>query len=197
MPAVVVTPRQRWIDAGLDALADGGTDAVRVETIATVLGVTKGGFYGHFRGRPALLEAILDEWERRCVDEVIEEADALGGDAADRLRLAGRLSSSERLQRIDLAVREWARHDRAVADRLRRVDGQRMDYLRSLFGMFIDEPGEVEVRSTLLFALAIGRHFMMVGDDRATARAVISRAAEFLLRSEASSPRSGEASTVT
>jgi AcrR family transcriptional regulator len=35
---------------------------VRVEVLAQMLGVTKGGFYRRFRDRPALLAAMLDTW---------------------------------------------------------------------------------------------------------------------------------------
>ena len=54
--AKVRTPRGAWVHAGLQALAAGGPDAVRVETLAVWLGVSKGGFYWHFADRQALLE---------------------------------------------------------------------------------------------------------------------------------------------
>ena len=41
---VTRTPRRSWVDGGLRALASGGPDAVRVESLAQSLGVTKGGF---------------------------------------------------------------------------------------------------------------------------------------------------------
>ena len=63
MPAHPRTTRVAWIDEGLRALAAGGPDAVRVETVASALHVTKGGFYHHFRDRQALLDAMLDTWE--------------------------------------------------------------------------------------------------------------------------------------
>jgi AcrR family transcriptional regulator len=58
------TPRERWVEEGLRALSAGGVDAVRVEALAKSLGVTKGGFCGHFADRDVLLEAMLD-WARR------------------------------------------------------------------------------------------------------------------------------------
>ena len=54
MVAATRTPRNRWIEQGLRALADGGPDAVRIEALAQALGVSKGGFYGHFADRNAL-----------------------------------------------------------------------------------------------------------------------------------------------
>lgn len=176
------TPRTRWIEAGLEALAQGGPDAVRVETLATALGVTKGGFYGYFDGRPALLAEMLDEWERRCTGEVLARVEAAGGDAAERIRRAGELTFSEDFHRIDLAVRAWARHDQAVATRLRRVDNERMEFLRKMFGTFVTDPDEIEARSTLAFALAIGRHFIVVDHPGHTKREAVKLAGDYLLR---------------
>ena len=45
---------------------------MRIEPLARTLGVTKGGFYRHFKDRQSLLEEMLDAWERTGVDEVIE-----------------------------------------------------------------------------------------------------------------------------
>lgn len=182
MPAVARTTRDGWIEAGLQALADGGPDAVRVETLAARLGVTKGGFYGYFAGRPALLTHMLDEWERRCTREVIARVDAEGGDGADRIRRVGQLTFSDDLHRIDLAVRAWARQDPAVAARLRRIDNERMDFLRAMFATFVTDPAEVEARSTLAFALAIGRHFIAADHPGYTTREAVQLAGEHLLR---------------
>src|SRR6266545_111834 len=114
--AVTRTPRSNWIDQGLRALAAGGPDAVRIEPLARALGVTKGGFYWHFEDRRALLDEMLDAWERRSVDEVIEQVEAGGGDARAKLRrLSGIASASDEVLRIDLAIRDWSRRDKAVA----------------------------------------------------------------------------------
>jgi AcrR family transcriptional regulator len=54
----------KWIEEGLRALAAGGPDAVRIELLARALGVTRGGFHWHVDGRRALLDEMLDRWER-------------------------------------------------------------------------------------------------------------------------------------
>jgi len=160
--ALTRTPRSSWIDAGLRALAAGGPDAVRIEPLAQALGVSKGGFYWHFDDRRALLEEMLDTWERTVIDEVIERVEGEGGDARARLRRLFALAStsSGELLRIDLAVRDWARREQGVAERLRRVDNRRMDYMRSLFGAFCPDEDDVEARCMLAFSLFIGSHFM-------------------------------------
>src|SRR5258706_3734378 len=166
MAAITRTPRSRWIEEGLRALAGGGPDAVRVEALAQALGVTKGGFYGHFADRNALLDEMLDTWERMSTDEVLERVERHGGDARARLRLAGALTCSSELLPIDLAIRDWSRRDQAVAERLRRVDNRRMDYLRLLFGALCPDKDEVEARSMLALPPLIG-HRLMAAEDGA------------------------------
>jgi AcrR family transcriptional regulator len=153
------TPRSQWIQQGLRALAAGGPDAVRIEPLAQALGVTRGGFYWHFADRRALLDAMLDSWEQATTEEVTGQLEREGGDAAAKLRRLLALTSPG-VVRTDLAVRAWARHDPAVAERLRRVDNRRMDYLRSLFGSLCSDPADVEARSLLAYSLLIGNHFI-------------------------------------
>jgi AcrR family transcriptional regulator len=47
--------------------------------------VTKGGFYWHFTDRQALLDEMLDTWERTVVDEVIDQFESEPGGARDGL----------------------------------------------------------------------------------------------------------------
>jgi AcrR family transcriptional regulator len=159
--AATRTPRTSWIQEGLRALGVGGPDAVRVEKLAQALGVTKGGFYWHFEDRPALLDEMLEAWERLVVDEVIVRVESEGGDARAKLRrLSALAGSSPDLMKIELAVRDWARRDPAVAKRLKHVDNRRMDYMRSLFGEFCPDEGDVEARCMVFYSLWIGSHFI-------------------------------------
>jgi AcrR family transcriptional regulator len=169
--ALTRTPRSKWIDEGLRALAAGGPDAVRIEALARALSVTKGGFYWHFDDRRALLEEMLETWERTVIDEVIERVEGEGGDARARLRRLFALASSRpELGRTDLAIRDWSRREKAVAERLRRVDNRRMDYMRSLFGAFCSDEDDVEARCMLAMSLFVGNRFI-AADHRARSRA--------------------------
>ena len=154
--ALTRTPRSTWIDEGLRALAAGGPDAVRVEGLARVLGVTKGGFYWHFADRQALLDELLAAWERVMVDEVIDRLEGEGGDARTRLRrLFAMAAAGDALLKVDLAVRDWARRDPSVASRLRRVDNRRMEYMRSLFRAFCPDEHRSENREEPLHGPSI------------------------------------------
>jgi AcrR family transcriptional regulator len=161
MSAPTRTPRSSWIEEGLRALAAGGPDAVRIELLAQALGVTRGGFYWHFDDRRALLEEILDAWERASVDEVIARVESEAGDARAKLRrLSALAAAGDEPLRTDLAVRDWARREPAVAVRLRRVDNRRVAYLRTLFGALCADADDVEARCLVFYSLWIGSHFI-------------------------------------
>ena len=181
MVASTRTPRHRWVEEGLRALAAAGPDGVRVEVLAQALGVTKGGFYGHFADRNALLAEMLEAWERMSTDDVLDQVERRGGDTRARLRRAGALTFSPELLPVDLAVRDWARRDPAVAARLRRVDNRRMEYLRALFGAICDDEAEVEARSVLAFSLIIGHHFMAADHGSRSHADALDLAATWLL----------------
>ena len=160
----------------------GGPDAVRIEPLAQALGVTKGGFYGYFSDRRALLKEMLEAWERRVIDEVIERVEGEGGDAKARLRRLFALASSSagELLKIELAIRDWARRDKAVARRLRRIDNRRMEYMRSLFGAFCRDDDDVEARCLLAFSLFIGSPFITADHDGRSRADVLELALERL-----------------
>jgi AcrR family transcriptional regulator len=184
MPAPTRTPRSSWIDEGLRALGVGGPDAVRVEALAQTLGVSKGGFYWHFGDRRALLSEMLDAWERVVIDEAINRVESAGGDARAKLRRLFELASSPAVRglgSIDLAVREWARRDAAVAMRLKRVDNRRMQYMRSLFASFCDGHDDVEARCMLALSLFVGTRFIAADHDGRARGEVLADALALLL----------------
>ena len=79
-----------WIESALDLLRENGVEAVRVEPLARLLGVTKGSFYWHFRDRSMLESAILDVWDERSTTAIL--AQVAGPEPAEvRLRRLGRL----------------------------------------------------------------------------------------------------------
>lgn len=178
--AIARTSRQAWIDAGLHALSAGGPDSVRIESLARALGVTKGGFYGYFADRNALLEEMLDSWETRSIADVIERVERQGGNALAKAQRAANLTFSRELLPIDLAVRDWSRRDTTVTERLRRVDNQRMDYLRSQFVHAGSDQVDLEARCLLAFSAAIANDLIAADHPGHTRNEVLRVAARLL-----------------
>ncbi|MFG2876877.1 TetR/AcrR family transcriptional regulator [Streptomyces sp. NPDC048337] len=183
---VTRTPRGKWIEEGLKALAAGGPEAVRIEPLAQALGVSKGGFYGYFDNRGALLTEMLDTWERGVTEAVIEQVESGGGEAKAKLErlfaIAASADGPTTGVAADLAIRDWARRDEDVAERLRRADNRRMDYLRSLFRSFCPDEDDVEARCMLAFSLRIGYYFIAADHPGRSRAEVMALTRQWLLR---------------
>lgn len=180
--AKVRTPPSAWVEAALEALATGGPEEIRIEALAAQLGVSKGGFYWHFKSRAALLEAMLDHWEQSVVGDVITEVEGSSRDPREKLRhLFQMASTAPELLPVELALRDWSRRDEEVATRLRRVDNQRMEYLRALFTPICADEDDVEARSTLAFSLFIGSNFILAGHPGKTRSQILQIALDHLL----------------
>jgi AcrR family transcriptional regulator len=179
--AKVRTPRGAWVHAALQALAAGGPDAVRIEALAVELGVSKGGFYWHFADRQALLEEMLDTWEKAGTEDIIAHVESQPADPRAKLQRLFELTSSPDGLAVELAVRDWARRDTDVAERLRRVDNRRVGYIRSLFGQFCADGDDVEVRSMLAYTLVIGSYFIAAQHGDKTRSQVLQLAIDRLL----------------
>ncbi len=176
------TPREAWVDAALRALAEGGPEAVRIEVLAARLGVSKGGFYWHYKDRAALLEEMLDRWEQSVIGDVRAELESEPGTPRAKLQRLFELAlTSTDLLPLELALRDWSRRDAEVAARLHRVDNQRMEYLRSQFEAICADEAEAEARSILVFSLFIGSSFILAEHPGRSRGQVLKLAIDHLL----------------
>src|SRR5262249_28446673 len=154
------TGQGRWIEAGLKEIGRGGVVQVRVEVLAERLGVTKGGFSRRFKDRRALLDALLETWTRGRI-AAIEQQTALGDESAvERLKSLIRLYS-ERVNpegmAIELAIRQWARSDRAAAKAVARVDTARLKNVAQLYVAMGLGSEDAQARAVLFYAFIFGQ----------------------------------------
>lgn len=149
--------REDWVAAAFARLGAGGVDAVRVEPLAKDLGVTKGSFYWHFRDRDDLLAALLEAWAARETDHYIAAVEAEGGQPGERLRRLFRMILADHAALApELAIRDWARHDRRTADAVLAIDTRRSAYLQERFVEAGQPQGEAQARAALLYGLLMG-----------------------------------------
>lgn len=117
-----------WIAAALDALADGGVDAVRVEPLAKRLGVTKGSFYWHFPTREALLKAALERWEREDEEDIFGPLAPIADPRARLRELFDRIAHELPSHVIFAALLKALDHP-LVLPVIERVSQRRLDFL--------------------------------------------------------------------
>lgn len=124
--------RNDWLEQGFRLLVEGGAGALSVAAMARRLGASKGSFYWHFSDVGAFKTALLGLWEPSASDalfDVIETCDDPHAALAQYLELCAMDESGPGLE---VAMREWARHDKEVAQVLARVDRRRVGMLAEL-----------------------------------------------------------------
>ncbi len=148
--------RQDWIDQGLKVLANSGVEAVRVEPLAKLMGVTKGSFYWHFKNREDLLDSLLQAWIDQNTDGIMEQVEAAGGNADCKLLNLFELAVQNDDEPVENAIRAWARNESKVAAILDQVDQRRLDYTRDLFLQVGFTPFEAIVRARIAYYAVVG-----------------------------------------
>lgn len=152
-----------WIEAAVDVLAREGIVGLRVEVLAKRCGVTKGSFYWHFKDRQALLDAVLENWKEGRIRDIEKTTSVAPGQERDQLHYAIEVYGANRNRKgmsIELAVRDWARHDARAAAVVEAVDLYRLDCTRKLFVASGMSEAEAKSRSLLLYACVFGLSLM-------------------------------------
>jgi len=137
---------EAWIDAGLKALAKTGAAALKADTLATRLGVSRGSFYWHFTDVAAFHAAVLRRWRELALERIIAEIDRIPSDRLETL-LARAFAGEAALER---AVRAWATSDSVAHEAVAAVDDERIRYLRQLLVETGIPPAPAGVRARLL-----------------------------------------------
>lgn len=149
--------RNNWILAGLEALNDSGIAGVKVEGIASSLGVSKGSFYWHFKNREALVLAMIDYWEEQATQNIIElvnESSALPG---ERLRrLGGICFRPDRFDTVEANWRIASVLDPKIAKVCKRVDKRRIKYVQDLLEAMGLAKNVAKARAHFMYLMLIG-----------------------------------------
>ena len=158
-----------WVEAAMDALAEGGIDAVRVDPLAKRLGVTRGSFYWHFKDRSALHQAMLRKWREGASYNLAPRIERESVTPGERLkRLLALPHSGPRAARgaaIEVAIRLWARRDRGAAKVVRHIDRVRIDYFESLFAQHGLPKAKARQRAYVFYATLMAEALIVVDDN--------------------------------
>jgi AcrR family transcriptional regulator len=151
-----------WAEAALQLIAETGLGALTVEVLATRLGVTKGSFYWHFKGRSELLAAALGRWEQRATTEAIAGLSAVT-DVRQRLHLMLDATSHSPRSRSLYAALAEAAGDPIVKRVLNRVASARIEYLEACYReLGLAEP---QAKAKAVFVYAAYRGLLQVAHE--------------------------------
>ncbi len=162
--------RSDWIEAAIAMLAEDNVEALRVDTLAEKLGVTKGSFYWHFKGRDDLLLAVVEAWRLRMTSEVRALIFDNTGTPWERLERLLRIAISGRPDvpggPFEMTLRDWARRAPKVADIVREVDAERIAFALQLYREAGLSEADARDYAEAHMAVVIGIRMTMAVNDK-------------------------------
>ncbi|MEZ5995794.1 MAG: TetR/AcrR family transcriptional regulator [Hyphomonadaceae bacterium] len=159
--------REGWISGARNLLIEGGVAQVRLEPLASRLGVTTGSFYWHFSGRDDLLAALLDDWTETNTQSFVRVTanDETGAEEMFAAFIDVWVRQRGFSPAYDAAVREWARTAPDVASMVRQVDRKRIGLLRSIFLRLGYDDDRAEVRARIMYYHQVGHYALNLKDS--------------------------------
>jgi len=149
---------QDWIEAAKRMLVEEGISGLKVDRLANRLGVTRGGFYHHFKDRDEFFDQVIQYWEETCRFLPDDAPPSKPADAAGWLdRTVARLIDADGYDyQFDLAVREWARGDKRAGWAVERTDRERLERLRAFFEALGYDRQHAAIRARVFYYHQIG-----------------------------------------
>jgi len=157
--------RDDWIQAATQRLLAQGVEAVRIESLAESMSVSRGSFYWHFKNHAELLEAILIRWRetqtRGLMNRISKDRRLSAADQLAKLRtLPPRSKATKDASELELAVRAWARRDPVARHIVEGVDRERIDFTTSLLVEAGTEPDEAQYQAITAYAYSLGESLL-------------------------------------
>ena len=156
--------KKSWLDAALQALASGGVDKVRVESLAKNLGVTKGSFYWHFKDREQFLDELLSFWAEQSTQTVITNPN-YPTDSKERVRAVAEDIVRRDLGKMDPHIRSWTQYDKRRGKVVAKIDKMRFEFLRDLFLAAGFSITGASLRAQSLYRYVLGEQFISVRES--------------------------------
>ncbi|MEM8591369.1 MAG: TetR/AcrR family transcriptional regulator [Pseudomonadota bacterium] len=156
--AHVKATRADWLSAALAQLTEAGADQVKILNLASRLSVSRSSFYWYFKSREELLSALLDHWEEQNPAAFIAQSEVPARTIGEAVCNVFRCVVNPALfdTSLDFAVRDWARRDPEVREKLDAADQRVLAALAAMFTRFDYAPREAFTRARVLFYMQLG-----------------------------------------
>ncbi len=120
-----------WLDFALTALISKGPDALKIEPLCKLKGVSKGSFYHHFKNRADFIDQLMLYWFEKMTLNFITQAN-MQSSPMERLEQLDKIISGSNIE-AELHIRAWALKEPKIALHLGKIDAQRQQYLASCY----------------------------------------------------------------
>jgi AcrR family transcriptional regulator len=139
--------REKWLEESLIVLADAGNEMLTIEVLCERLGMSRGSFYWHFKGRQDFLIAIIEYWEQQSTIALRDYMLSLDCGPEERLHKLLEKILTYRFSKFELPIRLWAMKNPQTKEVLQRIDRTRYEGVRSLFTEMGFTGDELEMRT--------------------------------------------------
>ena len=149
--------RHAWIATALSVLARDGIDALQITRLARELDATRGSFYWHFKDREDLLNCMMAEWQAAnsgIIARTLEDAVSLTDGVLALFYIW--VNDEQFSPRLDQAIRDWARRDRAIAVAVQREEDNRVAAIAAFLGKHGYDEKDAFVRARVLYFTQVG-----------------------------------------
>lgn len=157
--------KNQWLAKALDTLESEGVEGVKIERLAKQLGISRSGFYWHFKNRQDMLQHLLDYWAREYTGVVTDNEDMKKLDPERRLLINIKMVRDKKLAKYDLAMHAWAKIDPLAYEVVKKVIKMRLDFNRAIFAELGFDGDELEMRTRLFVCYHSWEVTMFIDDN--------------------------------
>ncbi|MEL7131482.1 MAG: TetR/AcrR family transcriptional regulator [Pseudomonadota bacterium] len=159
--------REEWLLAARDTLVSKGASDVKILALSNQLGVSRSSFYWYFENRADLLNALLQEWEARNTQCIVEKCALDAESIAQSVCHFFECFIDPKLfdQGLDFAVREWSRRDRSIRAKIDEADRIRLEAVTVFFERHGYDTEEADARARILYFMQLGYHALDIKES--------------------------------
>lgn len=141
--------KAEWLEQALSVLESDGIDAIKVESLAKKLKVSKGGFYWHFKNRQSLIRAMVEYWSDEFSNVILENLEVLKADPKERLHKVMKMLLEYDLAHLESQMWAASEKDSVAKEVVDRVYKKRFEFIRLAFSEMGFKGEDLEMRTHL------------------------------------------------
>ncbi|MBZ9759075.1 TetR/AcrR family transcriptional regulator [Mesorhizobium sp. ESP6-5] len=190
--------REAWIAAARKVLEKHGIGEVKIDRLAKQFKVTRGSFYFHFTSLADLRDGLLQEWRDINCEPfwAMREMQNIDGLQFFTDIVHVWVDEAPFSPLLDLAVRDWSRTSKKLAQEVKDIDDLRIELLTRSFRAMGYPEDESLVRARITYFHQIGQYALSFKEDPAVRRSYQPLFGEVLLgplvQEPGSAPRPAE-----